>query len=91
MPSTQHHTKNPRPNVRPSYIFLGTDVEGWTHVYRTIDETIFALDANGRIEYHFDLGARTVDDYVEHVADTRAWLDLTYGESAFVDQFGEVV
>lgn len=79
-------------NPRPRYIFLGTDADGGTHVYRTIDETIFAFDSEGRRLYRFDIDdQRTVDDYVAHVRDARGWYDLVYGADAFVDRLLEAV
>ena len=89
--TTPTHESVSTHSYRPRYIFLGEDVDGGSHLYRTTDETIFAFDAVGRIEYRFDVDERTVDDYVAHVTATRGWYDLTYGESAFYDRLAEVV
>jgi hypothetical protein len=68
---------------RPRYIYLGEDTEGGTHLYRTVDETIFAVTPDGRLAHRFDLDdARTVDHYVAHVRDARGWYNLTYGLEA---------
>jgi hypothetical protein len=65
--------------VRDRYIVLGEDAEGGTHLYRTVDETIFAFDAAGRPEHRFDIAApAAVDDYMAHVADARGWETQRY-------------
>jgi len=94
MPTTQATDESVSAhNPRPRYIYLGEDADGGTHVYRTPDETIFALTTAGRIEYRFDIAARpeSVDDYVSHVTAERGWYDLVYGFDAFADQFAEVL
>jgi hypothetical protein len=75
-------------NPRPRYIPLGEDADGGIHVYRTVDETIFALDQSGRREYRFDTDDRpaTVEDYVAHVAAQRGWYDRIYGRDAFTNR-----
>lgn len=78
-------------NPRPRYVYIGEDTNGGTHLYRTVDETIFAFDASGRFEFRFDVDARTVDHYVAHVKDSRGWYDLVYGWDAFCDRFAEAV
>ena len=91
MTATTHADEKASP-VRPKYIWLGTDVEGGTHLYRTTDETIFAFDSTGRVEHRFELDdARTVEHYVAHVIDARGWLDCCYGRDAFYDRFAEAV
>jgi len=91
--STPTDEKASAHNPRPRYVYIGEDADGGTHVYRTADETIFALTAAGRIEYRFDIAARpeSVDDYVSHVTAERGWYDLVYGYDAFADQFAEVL
>lgn len=77
-----HDTHSPRPR----YIYIGEDTCGGSHVYRTVDETIFAIDADGRIEHRFELvDARTVDHYVAHVRDARGWYNLCYGLDAMFE------
>lgn len=86
--STTTSTTEKRTAVREPYIYLGEDAKGGTHVYRTLDETIFAFDAVGRIEYRFDIDdGSEVDHYVAHVQDARGWSDLEYGVEAFIAGF----
>lgn len=93
MQPTQPTAKNDSHRIREKYIWLGTDADGGTHLYRTTDETIFAFDAAGRIEYRFDIGSdpRTADHYVAHVKSERGWSDCQFGFEAFVDRFAEAV
>lgn len=79
-------------NPRARYIYLGEDSDGGTHVYRTVDETVFAVTPAGRIEHRFDISdARTVDHYVAHVRDARGWYNLRYGAAAYLGGLAEAV
>lgn len=80
--STRHHTDISRSSVRPRYTLLGTDSDGGTHLYRTIDETIFAFDADGRVTHRFDVHDHRVDTYMSHVEAVRGWADKRYGLDA---------
>ncbi|WP_197424981.1 hypothetical protein [Natronomonas sp. CBA1123] len=63
-------------------------------MYRTSDETIFAIEADGTRSYRFDvseMGHRAADDYVAHVGDARGWADCRYGFDAFLDRLTEAV
>jgi hypothetical protein len=80
--------------IRDRYIHLGIDSEGAAHVYRTTDETIFCIEADGTRSYRFnvaDMGHRAADDYVAHVADARGWDTCEYGFDAFLDRLTEAV
>jgi hypothetical protein len=75
--------------IRDNYIHLGVDQSGASHVYRTSDETIFAIEADGTRSYRFDvsdMSHRAADDYVAHVGDARGWADCQFGFSAFLDR-----
>ena len=86
MSTTTPTDKNDSHSYRPTYIELGTDTEGGTHLYRTSDETVFAFDADGHPEYRFDVTGIVVDDYVAHVTACRGWAHCRYGRAALVDQ-----
>ena len=78
--ATIHPTN--RHGVRPQYIELGTDTTGATHTYRTADDTVIAVTADGTRELQGQLPAgHNVDDYVDHVAATRGWDVQRYGVS----------
>jgi hypothetical protein len=80
--------------VRPRYILLGVDSDGGTHVYRTVDETIFAIAPTGRREYRFnvaDAGRGIIEDYLAHVADARGWQRVDYGVDAYLGALAEAV
>jgi hypothetical protein len=64
--------------IRRRYVPLGTDQIGASHVYRTVDETIFVIQ-DRRITHRIDVDGRLVDDYMDHVAATRGWADKRYG------------
>lgn len=76
--STYDTTTKERTAVRPTYVLLGTDAEGGTHLYRTSDETIFAFSPDGTRQYRFDVAGIAVDDYVAHVTDARGWAHCNY-------------
>lgn len=90
MNATAHSTEKAS-NVRPKYIRLGIDQLGGTHLYRTVDETVFAFDSAGRIEYRFDVEGIDVGDYVAHVTDGRGWSDRKFGRDAFLDRLAEAI
>jgi len=90
---TTHRTrKNDSPRIRQRYYELGTDTTGTTHVYRTTDETIFAI-ADGTIAYRFDLDAieQSADTYMAFVAEQRGWTTRQYGVAAYLDRIAEVL
>ncbi|MDR9381596.1 MAG: hypothetical protein RI560_07995 [Natronomonas sp.] len=92
MPTTTPTVKNDSTHrVRPRYCFLGIDEAGGTHLYRTVDETIFAFDADGRREYRFDIDGIAVEDYLAHVTDARGWADLRFGFDAYADRIAALV
>jgi hypothetical protein len=63
-----------RTDPRPAYTQLDKDTGGASHVYRTADETIHAVQDGKRTE-EFVLGLRTIDDYVTFVRDNVEGLD----------------
>lgn len=77
-----------RTDPRPNYILLGTDTEGANHCYDTTTETVHIVHADGsrarKILYDT---SKTVDDYVEVVADARGWATRRYGR----DLLGELI
>ena len=75
--------------IRPKYSLLGTDQHGASHVYRTIDETIFVID-DAQVTHRIDVDGRLVDDYMDHVAATRGWRDKRYGFD-LVEQLADVL
>jgi hypothetical protein len=75
--------------IRRRYAALGTDQEDASHVYRTVDETIFVVQGR-RITHRIDVDGRLVDDYMDHVAATRGWADKRYGFD-LVDQLADVL
>lgn len=69
-----------RTDPRPTYIQLGQDTDGASHVYRTTDETIHVVQDCERVK-KFVLDSRTVDDYVKFVRDEvdgREWENRRY-------------
>ncbi|EMA31254.1 MULTISPECIES: hypothetical protein [Haloarcula] len=56
-----------RTDPHPAYIKLGDDTDGASHVYRTNDETIHAVQDCERVQ-KFVLNGRSVDDYVKFAA-----------------------
>jgi hypothetical protein len=94
MSCTTPTDKNDSHSIRDDYIHLGVDQSGASHVYRTSDETIFAIEADGTRSYRFDVSEmshRAADDYVAHVGDARGWEDCQFGFSAFLDRLAEAV
>lgn len=85
--TTSTHKNHTGTDPRPKYIFLGIDEIGGSHVYRTVDETIFALDKTGRVQHRFDVSTRRVDSYVKFVENKRGWLDCKYA----VDGMGGII
>jgi hypothetical protein len=75
--------------VRRNYVPLGTDQEDARHVYRTFDETIFVIQ-DRRITHRIDVDGRLVDNYMDHVDDTRGWRDQWYGFD-IVDDLADVL
>jgi hypothetical protein len=75
--------------IRRTYAPLGTDTNGASHVYRTVDETIFVIH-DGRITHRIDVNGRLVDDYMTHVQDVRGWRDRRYGFD-LVDQLADTI
>jgi len=75
--------------IRRNYVPLGTDQHGASHVYRTVDETIFVIH-DARVTHRIDVDGRLVDDYMDHVKETRGWADQRYGFD-LADQLAEVV
>jgi hypothetical protein len=57
-----------RTDPGPTYILLGRDTDGASHVYRTMDEWVYAILDGERVQ-RFALVACTVDDYVKFVRD----------------------
>jgi len=74
--STTHSSTQERTDPRPDYIHIGIDEEGGVHCYRTRDERVFCIE-DGAVVEEFDLVElnRSVNDYIEHVADRRGWAD----------------
>jgi len=70
--STTHSQTDNSTDPRDDYIHIGVDQEGASHCYRTTDESIFAID-NGEVIHHFDLDGRSVNTYIDHVAEARGW------------------
>jgi len=57
---------------RDAYIPIGVDTKGGHHVYRTTDETVFAIEG-GRVTQRYDVSERSVNDWIDYVADRRGW------------------
>lgn len=91
MTTTTQSSKKARTDPRPRYIDLGADSQGGIHVYRTVDETVFALAPDGDLEYRFDVEGIPVGDYVAHVTDTRGWDCRRFGRDVFLDRLAEAV
>jgi len=79
--------------IRSKYYHLGIDSEGAAHVYRTSDETIFAIAADGTREYRFDLTAcgQDPDTYVKFVREQRGFETCQFGIAAYLDRIAEVL
>jgi len=67
-----------RSTVRPRYIPLGVDTEGVHHVYRTSDETVFAITPGGSVEHRVDVHGRHVDEWMAYVRSERGWSTQEY-------------
>jgi len=93
MSTTTPTDKNDSHSIRDRYIHVGVDSEGGSHVYRTSDETIFAIEADGSRSYRFDvagMGPRAADDYVAHVSDCRGWQDCQFGFETSLDRLATI-
>ena len=66
---------------RDRNILLGIDSEGVHHIYQTRSERIVVVNPEFGMTYIQDLGAKTVDDWVDHVTAKRGWDDKRYGVS----------
>jgi hypothetical protein len=75
--------------IRRNYVPLGTDHDGASHVYRTLDETIFVIQ-DGEITHRINVADRLVDDYIDHVETHRGWADKRYGFD-LVDQLADAL
>lgn len=71
---TTENSSNVSPG-RPRYIILGQDRIADTHLYRTVDETIFVISPGGDLVERFHLGDRPLDDYRQFIEEKREWLD----------------
>jgi hypothetical protein len=63
MTTTNQTTEKASP-IQRNYVTLGTDKDGASHVYRTIDETIFVVQ-DGEITHRIDVGDRLVEGFVD--------------------------
>jgi hypothetical protein len=70
---TDPTTANRRTDPRPTYIRLGVDTEHASHVYRTTDETIHVVDADGNREHVEALDGRSVHEWMDYVRTERGW------------------
>jgi len=82
--STKRHNADRSTDPRPTYIDLGTDAEGREHTYRTTVETIVVVRDGQRV-HREQLGPRTVDDWMDFVAERIGWADQRYGLGAVDD------
>lgn len=62
-----------RTDPRPDYIHLGVDSEGTSHCYRTTDETVHVVNADGDREYRYDLDGRSINHWMDYVEQKRGW------------------
>ena len=67
-----------RTGYRPTYIELGVDAEGRSHVYRTSDETVHVI-ADGERVHVEALDGRHVDEWMAYVAERVGWTREVYG------------
>jgi hypothetical protein len=65
---------------------LGVDVEGSTHHYSRIADTVVVETPTGAIERRINLEGRTLSSWIAYVDTRREWRSLNYAES-----FGDVL
>lgn len=75
--TTTKKTTN-RNGVRPKYIPLGVDERDAHHVYDTTSETIHIIHSDGSRGRRV-LGTKSVDDWMDAVADGWGWKHKKYG------------
>ncbi|QGN05867.1 hypothetical protein Hrd1104_00215 [Halorhabdus sp. CBA1104] len=64
---------------RDNYIPLGTDADGRSHVYRTLDETIHVIDGDERT-HREAIATRSVDEWMAFVEGRVGWERRRYGK-----------
>lgn len=75
---TEHPWSDNRTGYRPTYIALGTDADGRSHVYRTTDETVHVVGDTARVHVEA-LDGRSVDEWMQFVAARVGWTHKQYG------------
>jgi hypothetical protein len=81
-PSAEKRTDDIRTDIRPAYYDLGTDERGRDHLWSRRMNTIEIILPDGSRKRRHVPAHKTVDDYVELVADEGAgWADQRYGGS----------
>lgn len=73
-------------SVRPSYIPLGIDERGASHVYDTETETVHIVREDGSRGRRVIAADQTVEEWVDAVADGWGWETRRYGAGVFMDR-----
>jgi len=71
-------TKVSHTDPRPDYIPLGADGDGAHHVWDRTTDTIHIVHDDGSRGRRL-LGGKSVDDWMDAVADARGWATRRYG------------
>lgn len=81
-----------RGDARDNYIPLGTDADGRSHVYRTLDETVHVIDGTERV-HREDVTHRSVDEWMAFVEGRVGWERRRYGRGieGMIEEIAEAV
>lgn len=73
-------------SVRPTYIVLGVDERGASHVYDTDTETVHLVHDDGSRGRRVIGEGQTVDEWMDAVADGWGWANRRYGAGVYFDR-----
>jgi hypothetical protein len=73
-------------SVRPTYIVLGVDERGASHVYDTDTETVHIVHDDGSRGRRVIGEGQTVDEWMDAVADGWGWANRRYGAGVYFDR-----
>jgi predicted nucleic acid-binding Zn finger protein len=77
-------------SVRPTYVVLGVDERGGSHVYDTETETVHIVHDDGSRGRRVIGETQTVDDWMDAVEDGWSWANRRYGAGVYVDRIAAV-
>ncbi len=67
---------------------LGVDERGATHYHSALEHKVWVVE-DGEIAHEFDVD--DIQDYEQHVADTRGWEEFYLSEGGFAETLAELV